>query len=120
MTADAQPKPKWAANLTEGQQNALQDILNQIPTTMGARDAIEGVLDKISGSESGGKEIAPKWQYLFVDEDGNVAGSNDADLAFEASESDDGTIVVNAYAGLFMTSAGDEPIEEVEDVWTEE
>lgn len=120
MTADAQPKPKWAANLTDGEQTILQEIIDQIPTTMGAQSAIVGILDKISGSESGGLPIAPKWQYLFVDEDGDVTGSNDESVATAAAESNDGTIVMNVHAGLFMTSVGDQPIEEVEDLWTEE
>ena len=103
MTADTQTKtPKWAANLDEGERNIVQEIIDQCPEIMGFRERFVHVLDKIAGQ-------TPPWKFLFIDEGGDVFGSNNRDLAFRADESEDGTVVIDVTEATYAN--GDQIVE---------
>jgi hypothetical protein len=117
MTADA--RPNWALNLLESEQEFVQSFVDQVPEIAGARDKFVELLNKISGEPGELKEFATPWKFLFVDEDCDIYGSNDVNVANAAAEADDGTIVIDAGRGGVMNSMdGLNSIDEVEDVWT--
>ncbi len=77
----------WKTNLTPGQVNAVQGIVDQIPETMGFRDAFESILDKLASG-------APPFKYLLIGEGYEVVGgTNDADLAEHIADNTDEVII---------------------------
>jgi hypothetical protein len=72
----------WKRNLTQGQISVVEDIIGQLPTTMGFQDAFIGILNKMAGE-------LPKDKFRFIIAgDGDLLGTNDSDLArkFAADE----------------------------------
>ncbi len=100
----------WRDVLSTGEAEAMASIVEQIPPTMGFRMAFEGMLDKLASS-------APKYRYIFLSESGELTGSNDADMAERASESDDETEVLDVQTGEFLTYGS---FDEQEDLWAED
>jgi hypothetical protein len=82
----------WQKKLPESQKGLIQEIVDQIPTTMGLRDTVEDILDNLA-TTGGGAGTAPKFKYLIVT-DGDVQGTNDQEKADEYAASDDNYVLL--------------------------
>ena len=87
----------WKDKLQPSGIDFVQQIIDQIPTALGGRDAFEALLDKIA--DEGG---APKFRYVWLDEYGFWCGTNDKDAANEVSN--DGETVLDVIEGKDLDS----------------
>lgn len=80
----------WQKKLSASQRNVLQEIVDQIPTMMGVRDAIEGILDDLA---TGGSNVTAPFKYIIVT-DGDVQGTNDKEKAETYAMSEDNYVII--------------------------
>lgn len=58
---------QWKKSLTDGERNVMQEIVDQIPTTMGLRDRIEDIFDKMVGGARKNGTISPEDAYKIYE-----------------------------------------------------
>jgi hypothetical protein len=74
----------WTENLTEGQVAFMNNIISQVPETMGAREQFIKCLQNLSDTSEAPQLIGPKenmFRFYVVNVDGEVSGTNDEMLA---------------------------------------
>jgi hypothetical protein len=79
----------WAKSLLPSQVAFMNDIINQVPETAGARDAFIGCLQSLAD-----KATSPKLRWYITDIGMcEIVGSNDEDIVKAFGESEDFFIV---------------------------
>lgn len=81
---------QWKKNLSEGQIKVVEEILEQIPTTMGFRDVFVGILDSMVDGKGAAK---PDVFRFIIANDGDVQGTNDPEKARHHAGNDEAYVI---------------------------
>jgi hypothetical protein len=96
----------WTELLTPSQVAFMNQIIEQVPETMGARDVFIGCLQGLADGSA-----PPKFRYIIAME-GDVAGTNDTEKAREAA-ADETYYVLDTVANQWLTTADEDDDTEI-------
>lgn len=99
----------WTEYLTPSQVAFMNEIVSQVPETMGARIVFIECLQKLADTPA-----LPKFRYIIA-MDGDVGGTNDADKAREAA-ADETYYVMDTVNNKWLTNPDEDDDTEIMEI----